>query len=209
VIALAVPAIILGGITGGIFTPTEAAVVAALYAVVIGLFILRTLTVHTLFAAARDGMLISGSVLFIAAATAVFGWILAREGMVTKLLSGLQRLEVSPLGMLLLINLILLVLGMFIEPVSGILLLAPILVPLIGPLGIEPVHFGVVLVMNLNFGLVTPPMGLALYIVSDVSGASLSSIVREMVPFYLPMVSTLLAVVAFPELALWLPRALL
>jgi tripartite ATP-independent transporter DctM subunit len=206
ILALMMPVIILGGIIFGIFTPTEAAAVATIYGIVVGLLILRSMRPAGLGRAMLDGMLISGGILFIVAAAGVLGWIIAREGLLVDLMFLVRDLELSPLGLLIAINLLLLAIGTVIEPISVLVVLTPLLHPLTQQMGIDPVHFGVVMVMNLMIGLVTPPMGLALYVVSDISRVPIITIVKDIVPFYIPMLVTLIVVTVFPELVLFLPN---
>jgi tripartite ATP-independent transporter DctM subunit len=206
VLALLMPVIILGGIIFGIFTPTEAAAAATIYGIVVGILILRTMKLEGLRQALLEGMLISGGVLFIVAAAGVLAWIIAREGLLIDLVLIVEAWNLTPLQLLLIISLLLLVVGMVIEPLSILVVLTPLLHPLTMQLGIDPVHFGVVMVFNLMIGLVTPPMGLALYVVSDISRLPVERIVRDVMPFYLPMLAALLIVILFPELVLFLPN---
>jgi tripartite ATP-independent transporter DctM subunit len=206
ILALLMPVIILGGIIFGVFTPTEAAAMATIYGLVVGLLVLRTMSLGMLGHALLDGMLIYGGILFIVAAAGVLGWIIAREGLLIDLVLLVRGLDLSPLALLIVINVLLLIIGMVIEPLSVLVVLTPLLHPLTQQMGIDPVHFGVVMVLNLMIGLVTPPMGLALYVVSDVSRVPLVAIVRDIVPFYIPMLITLVVVTVFPELVLFLPN---
>lgn len=206
VMALLMPVIILGGIIFGIFTPTEAAAAATIYGIVVGMFILRTMKLPSLSHALLDGMLISGGVLFIVSVAGVLGWIIAREGLLIDLVLIVENWQLTALQLLLAISLMLLIIGMIIEPLSVLVVLTPLLHPLTMQLGIDPVHFGVVMVFNLMIGLVTPPMGLALYVVSDISRIPLQTIVKDVVPFYFPMLLALLIVICFPELVLYLPN---
>ena len=204
-LALLMPAIILIGITAGVFTPTEAAAVAAIYATVVGGFVLRGLTLQRFRGALLQSMLLSGNVLFVVAVAGVFGWILAREGVSGQLANWLITMELSPLMLLLALNFLLLIIGCVLEPISVLIVLTPVLVPVIGAAGIDTVHFGVIMVFNLMIGLVTPPMGLVLYVVGDVSGVKFQHVVKDILPFYLPMLLVLLLITAFPALVLWLP----
>ena len=200
------PAIILIGITAGIFTPTEAAAVAALYATIVGGFILRGLTMKRFRGALLQSMLLSSNVLFVVAVAGVFGWILAREGVSGQLANWLIEMDLSPLMLLIALNVLLLLIGCVLEPISVLIVLTPVLVPVIGYAGIDTVHFGVIMVFNLMIGLVTPPMGLVLYVVGDVSGERFERVVKDILPFYLPMLLVLLLITAFPDFVLWLPH---
>lgn len=205
-LAVLMPVIILGGILFGIFTPTEAAAVATIYGVVVGVLVLRSMRLPGLGHALLDGMMISGGILFIVAAAGVLGWIIAREGLLLDLVDLVRSLQLSQLQLLLVISALLLVIGTVIEPLSILVVLTPLLHPLTMQIGIDPVHFGVVLVFNLMIGLVTPPMGLALYVVSDISRLPIERIMRDIMPFYLPMLVTLLIVIVFPQTVLFLPN---
>lgn len=204
-LALLMPIIILVGISAGIFTPTEAAAVAALYATLIGFVVLRGLTVKSFGGALLQSMLLSGNVLFVVSVAGVFGWILAREGISGDLADWLVSLELSPIILLLAVNLLLLIIGCVLEPISVLIVLTPVLIPVMDAAGIDTVHFGVIMVFNLMIGLVTPPMGLVLYVVSDVSGERFEAVVRDILPFYIPMLITLLLITVFPQIALALP----
>jgi tripartite ATP-independent transporter DctM subunit len=204
-LALMMPAIILIGITAGVFTPTEAAAVAAVYATIVGAFILRGLTMKRFRGALLQSMLLSGNVLFVVAVAGVFGWILAREGVSGQLANWLIEMDLSPLMLLIALNVLLLLIGCVLEPISVLIVLTPVLVPVIGYAGIDTVHFGVIMVFNLMIGLVTPPMGLVLYVVGDVTGEKFEHVVKDILPFYLPMLLVLLLITAFPNLVLWLP----
>ncbi len=206
VLALLMPAIILIGITAGVFTPTEAAAVAAIYATIVGGFILRGLTMQSFRGALLQSMLLSGNVLFVVAVAGVFGWILAREGVSGQLAQWLITMDLSPLMLLIALNILLLLIGCVLEPISVLIVLTPVLVPVIGAAGIDTVHFGVIMVFNLMIGLVTPPMGLVLYVVGDVSGERFEHVVKDILPFYLPMLLVLLLITVFPEVVLALPN---
>lgn len=206
IIALLMPIIIIGGIISGYFTPTEAAVIATLYALFIGIAVLRTMNIPALIKVFIDGMLISGGILFIVAAAGIFGWILSREGITWQMMGIIQSWDLSPIMLLLFLNVLLLLIGCFIEPLSALVILTPVLHPLIISVGINPIHFGVIMVMNLMIGLVTPPMGLALYVVTDISDVRFEKVVQSILPFYIPLIITLLLVTLFPQLVLFLPN---
>ncbi len=188
-----------------LFTPTEAAAVAAVYATIVGAFILRGLTLQRFREALLQSMLLSGNVLFVVAVAGVFGWILAREGVSGQLAEWLITIDLSPLMLLIVLNILLLLIGCVLEPISVLIVLTPVFVPVIGYAGIDTVHFGVIMVFNLMIGLVTPPMGLVLYVVSDVSGERFEKVVKDILPFYLPMLFVLFLITIFPNIVLWLP----
>ena len=206
--ALAMPPLILGGIFGGIVTPTEAAVVAAAYAFLLGRFFYRELP----FAKLPDVLWESGrqtaQVMFIIAASAPFAWVLIQQQIPNAVIAALFELSSQPWVILLIVNVILLVLGMFIEGVAIIIIAFPVLLPVMLKIGVDPVHFGVIIVLNIMIGLVTPPVGLCLYVVSEVSKVPIGDIVAEMWPYVLALLGVLLIVTYVPAFSLWLPHSL-
>jgi tripartite ATP-independent transporter DctM subunit len=206
--ALAMPPLILGAIFGGIATPTEAAVVAAAYAFLLGRFwygeLATTETWNVLLESARQ----TAQVMFIIAASAPFGWILIQQEIPSAVIASLFALSSEPWVILLIINLVLLVLGMFIEGVAIIIIAFPILLPVMAKIGVDPVHFGVILVLNIMIGLVTPPVGLCLYVVSEVGKVPVGEIVAEMWPYLIALIVVLGIITYVPALSLWLPNTL-
>ncbi len=206
--ALAMPPLILGAIFGGVATPTEAAVVAAAYAFLLGRFWYRELataeTWNVLLESARQ----TAQVMFIIAASAPFGWILIQQEIPSAVIASLFALSSEPWIILLIINLVLLVLGMFIEGVAIIIIAFPILLPVMAKIGVDPVHFGVILVLNVMVGLVTPPVGLCLYVVSEVGKVPVGEIVAEMWPYLIALIVVLGIITYVPALSLWLPNTL-
>ncbi|MVA95983.1 TRAP transporter large permease subunit [Nitratireductor sp. CAU 1489] len=206
--ALLMPVIIIVGFRMGIFTATEVAAIAAAYAFLVGVFVYRTLKVLELprvfTSAARD----TSSILVIAATAAPFGWILSIGQAPQQLLSFLSGFSDNPMLILLLINIILLVLGTFMETLVLIIILVPILLPLIETLGIDPVHFGIVMIINLVIGQLTPPLGVLMYVTCGISGTSIGQFMRSIKPFLVALIIALLAITYIPALALY-PTALL
>ena len=206
--ALALPPAILLVILTGFATPTEAAVVAAGYAYVLGRFVYRELTwdatVEVIWESARQ----TAQVMFIIALAAPFGWVLVQQQIPNAVLSALLTLSSEPWMILLIINAALLVLGMFIEGVALMIIAFPVLLPIIIQLGIDPVHFGVILVLNLMIGLVTPPVGLCLYVVAGIAKLSIGEISRAIWPYVLALIAVLMLITYVPALSLWLPHAL-
>ncbi|MCC7425535.1 MAG: TRAP transporter large permease [Alphaproteobacteria bacterium] len=206
--ALLMPAILLGGIYGGIMTPTEAAAVAAAYAFVIATLMYRSMTLrdiyHTVLMSARStsaiGMLIAGAL--------AFNYVVASENVPALVREPLVAAQLSRGHFLLAVNLLLLVLGCLIEGSTILLVVVPVLVPAAQALGVDMVHFGVVVVVNIMIGLVTPPYGLLLFIVVKLAGTNLGAVVRDVLPFVAAMVAVLALITFVPDLVLWLPRAL-
>ena len=206
--SLAMPPLVLGGIFTGFVTPTEAAVVAAGYAFLLGKFWYRELN----YAHLPDILWESGrqtvQVMFIIAAASPFGWVLIQQQIPNALLEAMFSLSSEPWVILLIVNAVLLLLGMFIEGIAILIIAFPVLLPIMMKIGVDPVHFGVIIVLNLMIGLVTPPVGLCLYVVSSVSNVSLAEISAEIWPYLLALIGVLLVITFVPELSLWLPHAL-
>lgn len=199
--ALLMPVIIIVGFRMGVFTATEVAAVAAAYAFFVGLFVYRTLNIRELpsiFAAsARD----TSSILVIAATAAPFGWILSVGQAPQQLLALLTGVTDDPILTFLLINVILLALGTFMETLVLIIILVPIMMPLVVSLGISPVHFGIVMVINLVIGQLTPPLGVLMYVVCGISGTSISQFIHAIKPFLIALIIALLVITYIPALA--------
>jgi C4-dicarboxylate transporter, DctM subunit len=206
--ALMMPVVLLGCIYTGVTTPTEAAAVAAAYAFVISALFYRSIdwnsTYRSLLASARTsasiGMLIAGAL--------VFNYVVTVENIPQTLSTFLRSYEFSPTGFLVLVNIILLVLGCLLEGTTILLIVVPVLIPTAEALGIDMVHFGIVAVVNIMIGLITPPYGLLLFIMASISGVPLRDIVRDALPFLAAMVAALALITFVPETVLWLPRLL-
>jgi tripartite ATP-independent transporter DctM subunit len=206
--ALAMPPMILGGIFAGIVTPTEAAVVAAAYAFLLGRFVYRELLLSQLPEVLWESGRQTAQVMFIIAASAPFAWVLIQQQIPNAVIAALFELSSERWVILLIVNAILLVLGMFIEGVAIIIIAFPVLLPVMLKIGVDPVHFGVIIVLNIMIGLVTPPVGLCLYVVSEVSKVPIGDIVAEMWPYVLALLAVLLIITYVPALSLWLPHSL-
>lgn len=204
--ALLVPIIILGGIYGGIFTPTEAAVVGAVYALIVGVFIYHELGWSEIYRSFRDTMLINGATTFILGLSVSFAYLVTMKQVPAMAANYMDSLSVSPLIILLMINIFLLVLGCFIDNISSCVILAPILLPIVMKLGIDPVHFGIFMTVNLSIGFVTPPYGANLFVASAVAGVSVDRISRYVWPLLLAMVISLMLITYIPQLSLFLPN---
>jgi tripartite ATP-independent transporter DctM subunit len=207
-LALALPPLVLGGILGGLFTPTEAAVVAAAYAVVLGTLWYRELALGDLPGILWESCRQTAQVMFIITAAAPFGWVLIQQQIPNAVLNTMLGVSREPWVVLLIINAALLVLGMFIEGIAILIIAFPVLLPIVTAIGVDPVHFGVIIVLNLMIGLVTPPIGLCLYVVSSVSKVSMTEISAEIWPYLLALLVVLGVITFVPALSLWLPNAL-
>lgn len=207
-LSLLTPIIIVGGILAGLFTPTEAAIAACAYALVLGGVVYRTLTLRKIKAISLDTIETTAIVLLIVAAASIFSWILTSNRvteMVAEMILGHTR---NVFLVLLLINVVLLVVGFFMEPVAAITILTPVLLPLVVELGVDPVHFGIMMVLNLMLGLLTPPVGMVLYVLARVADIKFESAVRATMPFLIPLGTVLLLITYVPALSMWLPNLL-
>ena len=205
---LLTPVIIVGGIVSGVFTPTEAAIAAVCYALFLGVFVYRSLGWRHIVRVSMDTIETSAAVLMIVASATVFAWILTANQVATLLGDALLGLTESPHILLLLMMAMVLVIGLFMETIAAITILVPVLLPIAVEVGIDPVHLGILLILNLMLGLLTPPVGMVLFVLSDISGVSFERCVRATVPFLVPLVIVLLLIVFFPGIALWLPGLL-
>lgn len=205
--AMLTPVIIIGGILAGYFTPTEAAGVGACYMLALG-FVYRTVRVRDLLGIFRDTAATTASIMLILAASSLLGWILAREQVPQHVANAILSLTDSRIVFLILVNILLLLLGAIIEPTSALVISVPILLPLAVEFGVDPLHFGVVVVLNLMIGLLTPPMGGVLFVLSSVTGVPVTEVFRGVSPFLIPLLAVLAIVTFVPDLALWLPELL-
>jgi tripartite ATP-independent transporter DctM subunit len=206
---LMTPVILLGGIWSGVFTPTEAAAVAVFYALLIGIFALRELGPRELLQVFIESARETAVIGFVIATSSLFGWVLVRSGMTGQIAEILLSITTNPLVMLFIINVLLLIVGCFLDSTVALLILTPILLPVTVKLGIDPVHFGVVMVLNLMIGLMTPPFGMILFVMQHISGLSFDEVVRATAPFLVPLVVVLLLITVFPPLVTALPDALM
>lgn len=206
--ALFLPVIILGGIHGGMFTPTEASAVAIFYALFVGIFIYRTITLSMLPDLLLRAGLVSSVVMFIVAMSGVFAFVLTIAQIPQSIALAITSLGLDPLALMLLINLFLLVVGMFLDPVSAVIVLVPILAPLVTLVGIDPTHFAIVAIVNLTVGLLTPPVGQLIFVTAAASRQPMTRVLRELVPFWFAYLVILLMLIFIPQITVWLPTAL-
>ena len=208
-LSLLTPVIIIGGIFSGKFTPTEAAAVSALYALFLGTVVYKQLTLASFINILKETVNNTAVVALMVMGVTVFGWIVAREQLPQMLADFFLTISDNPLVLLLLINLLLLFLGTFIESLALLLLLVPFLVPVAVSVGIDPVHFGVMAILNLMIGILTPPMGMALYVVSRVGDIPFHVLTRGVIPLLIPLFIVLALVAVFPQFTLILPQIFL
>ncbi|WP_199287552.1 TRAP transporter large permease [Pollutimonas thiosulfatoxidans] len=207
--ALCAPLILIAGLVSGLFGPTEVAGITVLYALFLGSVVYRQLTVRAVIDAARETVHSTASVLFIVGAAALFAWVLTIDQVPMIATDLLLALSANPIVLLLIVNGLLLVVGMFMESIAAILILAPILTPALLAAGVDPIQLGVVVVLNLMIGLLTPPVGMSLYMVSIVGKMPLHRVIAGAVPFLVPLMLALLLITLVPAVSLWLPGVFL
>ena len=200
--ALLMPVVVLGGIYGGVFTPTEAAAVAVLYAFIIGTVIYREIKLKDLYGILRKSVISSAVIMFIIANAGLFAFLITRAGVPGAIGQWLQEVLQSPAFFLLGVNAALFIIGMFIETGAAIIVLAPILVPVAVHFGIDPVHFGMVVVVNLALGMITPPFGVNLFAACTVARISLDRIIKDLIPFVCVVLACLMVISYVPQLSL-------
>lgn len=198
--------IILGGIYGGVFTPTEAAAVAAVYAFFVAVYIYGDIKMKQVPEVLLESAKISVMLMFVIANALLFAYVLTTERIPQQIAEQIITMGLSPWQFLLVVNVLLLIAGNFMEPTSIILILAPILMPIAVKLGIDPVHFGIIMVVNMEIGMVTPPVGLNLFVTSGITGMSIMQVVKAAMPWLTVLLVFLVIVTYVPELSLWLPR---
>ena len=207
-LALVMPVIILVGIRGGIFTPTEGGAVAVTYSLFIGLFVYRTLTFEKIFRSAMSSGMTAAIIMLVVSASAPFGWIISIGRVPAVFAEAVLSYSSDPLFVLLFINVFLLVIGMFLEGAAIVLLLAPIFAPLAESVGIHPVHFAVLMCVNICIGTITPPVGVNLFVSAPIAGITMTQISKAIMPFLGVQLLCLIVIVLCPKLTLWLPMAL-
>ncbi|MCX7788870.1 MAG: TRAP transporter large permease, partial [Spirochaetes bacterium] len=205
--ALMTPVIIIGGIASGIFTPTEAAIAAVVYALILGL-VYRTLTLKKLIAISLETAETTAVILLIVAGASIFAWVLTANQVTERFASLVLGITENKYLLLLVINILLLIVGCFMETIASITILTPVLLPVVMKLGVDPIHFGVIMVLNLMIGLLTPPVGMVLFVLTRVSKISFERVTKATIPFILPLVIVLFLITYIEPLCMWLPRIL-
>jgi tripartite ATP-independent transporter DctM subunit len=206
--AIIMPVIIIGGIISGVFTATEAAAIAVAYATLVGVLAYRNLSLKTFWGILDRAARTSASVYLIVGFATIISWVLANERVPTELSALVRDMQLEPWMLLLALNVFFLLNGLWIGDSVQLLLFAPLFTPILAAMGVDPVHFGVIMVVNVMIGLMTPPYGLALYLGSSISGVPLGAIVRQSVPFLLSNLAVLMVVTYVPAVSLTLPRLL-
>lgn len=205
-IPMLMPLIIIGGILGGIFTPTEAAAVAVAYALLVGFFVLRTLSFKALPRVFYRSAVATGTILIVMGLANAFAWVLATQQVPQKVSEFLFSISKNPLVFLFLVNIFLLIVGCLMEGLAAIIIIVPILMPMVAQLGINPLHFGLVVVVNMMIGLITPPMGLCLFVVCGISKVKIGPLFKEVIPFLIVEIIVLFIITYFSWFTLTLPR---
>ena len=208
VMALMAPVILIGGMTMGWFTPTEAAVAAVIWSLFLGLVRYRSMTMKLVAKATFDTIETTASVLFIVTAASIFAWLLTASQAAQMLSDAILGFTQNKWVFLLLANLLILFVGCFIDTTAAITILVPILLPIVLKLGIDPIHFGLVMVLNLMIGLLHPPLGMVLFVLARVAKLSVERTTMAILPWLVPLLGALIAITYIPEITLWLPRTM-
>jgi TRAP-type C4-dicarboxylate transport system permease large subunit len=206
VLPIMTPVLLIGGMTTGVFTPTEGAIAACVWALILGFLWYRTLHFKLFVKICLDTVETTATVLFIVAAASIFGWMLTATGVTAAIGQWVLGVTDQPWQFLLLANLLMLFVGCFLEPTAAITILVPILVPICQQLGIDLVHFGLIMVLNLMIGLLHPPMGMVLFVLARVANLSVERTTMAILPWLVPLLGSLILITYVPSIALWLPR---
>lgn len=208
VLPIMTPVLLIGGMSTGLFTPTEGAIAACVWAMVLGLVWYRTLSWKMFVKVCLDTVETTATVMFIVAAASIFGWMLTATGVTSAIAAWVLAFTKDAWVFLLLANLLMLFVGCFLEPTAAITILVPILLPIAQQLGIDPVHFGLVMVLNLMIGLLHPPMGMVLFVLARVAKLSVERTTVAILPWLAPLLISLVLLTYIPSIGLWLPRAM-
>jgi tripartite ATP-independent transporter DctM subunit len=206
--ALLAPVLLIGGLLSGWFGPTEVAGITVLYALAIGFAVYRTLTLRVVWTCLRETVCATSGILFIVSTAAVFAWVLTLDRVPVAASTFLLGLSKDPLILLMLVNMLLLIVGMFMESIAAILIIAPIVAPALHAAGVDPLQLGIVFVLNLMIGLLTPPVGMSLYMVSIIARMPVHAVVGGVMPFFIPLLLSLIVVTVVPAASTWLPQFL-
>jgi len=207
--ALLAPVLLIGGLVSGLFGPTEVAGVTVVYALAIGFVIYRSLTLPAVIDCVRQTVEATANILLIVSTAALFAWVLTLDQVPAKASGFLLGLSDNPIVLLFLVNLLLLAVGMVLESIAAILIIAPIIAPALTMAGVDPLQLGIVFVLNLMIGLLTPPVGMSLYMISIITRMPIGTVIRGVLPFFIPLLLALAFVSAVPSLSTWLPELLM
>ncbi len=208
VLPIMTPVLLIGGMTTGLFTPTEGAIAASAWALFLGLVWYRTMTLKQFVKVSLDTVETTSTVMFIVAAASIFGWMLTATGVTAQIAQWVLAVTKEPWLFLLMANLLMLFVGCFLEPTAAITILVPILLPIARQLGVDPVHFGLVMVLNLMIGLLHPPMGMVLFVLARVAKLSVERTTMAILPWLVPLLLSLIILTYVPSIVLWLPRTM-
>ncbi len=208
ILAILMPIIVLGGIYSGVFTPTEAAVVAVVYGFLIGTFVYKNITLKSLFKILKDSAVSTAQILLLICSAALFGYVLTYNRIPDMIANAILSFSDNKYVILLLMTILLLIIGTFMDTIAAMLIVVPILFPVITQLGVNPVHFGMLLCVNLAVGMITPPFGVCLFVASGVAGISLEAISRRVIPFIIALIAVVLIVTYVEPVSLFLPGLL-
>jgi C4-dicarboxylate transporter, DctM subunit len=207
-LAMLMPVIIIGGIISGVFTPTESGVVAVVYALLLGKFVYRELTWRDVTRLLYDCGLLTGKILFILGTASIFSWLLTVEGIPQQVTAYIGSLNAGWVLMLLLINLILLFVGTFIDTISALVIFTPLLLPLAMSVGVDPIHFGIILAVNLTIGMITPPVGVVLFVTTAIAKLTIREMMRDLTPMIAVLIVALAITTYWPAMVMWVPNLL-
>jgi TRAP-type C4-dicarboxylate transport system permease large subunit len=208
VLPIMTPVLLIGGMTTGLFTPTEGAIAASVWALILGLFWYRTMSLKMFVKVSLDTVETTATVMFIVAAASIFGWMLTATGVTSAIAEWVLGFTKDAWVFLLLANLLMLFVGCFLEPTAAITILVPLLLPIALKLGVDPVHFGLIMVLNLMIGLLHPPMGMVLFVLARVAKLSVERTTMAILPWLVPLLISLFVLTYIPAISLWLPRTM-
>ena len=204
--ALLIVVVVIGGIYGGIFTPTEAAAASAIYALIISLFVYKDIKFKDLWDICLESAITTAMIFFIIANAVVFAYLLTSENIPQTIADSILAANIGKIGFLIIVNVLLFIMGQFMEPSSVVMIMVPLLLPIATALGVDPVHFGILLIVNMEIGMITPPVGLNLFVASGLTGMNLKDVIVSCLPWTLTLFVGLALVTYIPEISLWLPR---
>jgi C4-dicarboxylate transporter DctM subunit len=207
-LAMLMPVIIIGGIISGVFTPTESGVVAVVYALILGMFVYRELTWRDVTRLLYECGLLTGKILFILGTASIFSWLLTVEGIPQQVTATIAGLNAGWVAMLFLINLILLFVGTFIDTISALVIFTPLLLPLAMSVGVDPIHFGIIIAVNLTIGMITPPVGVVLFVTTAIAKLTIREMMRDLTPMIGVLIIALAVTTYWPTMVMWIPNLL-
>lgn len=206
ILALFMPIIIIGGIVGGIFTPTESGVIAVVYALIIGMFVYKEINFKSLPKIFYNTAMTTATILFIIGSAALFTWLITVNSIPEQLGGILGAFSDSPIMLLLLMNVILLIVGTFLDTISALIIFTPLFLPLAMEIGVDPIHFGIILAVNLTIGMITPPMGVCLFVSTSIAQIKMNQLMKDLIPMLIILIIVLMLITYIPEISLVVPR---